>query len=131
MDTNAAKNYLQNTELKFKLKAGATVLPAVFLLAIVLIETVTGKALGSAGDVYFATGLILLVITGSVLNLIKYALAAFKWGWLLTPFMLFDLIIALCAGLMVFTVGALFPFIPMALDTFSLYRERCKAKEYL
>ena len=50
MDTNAAKNYLQNTELKFKLKAGATVLPAVFLLAIVLIETVTGKALGSAGE---------------------------------------------------------------------------------
>ena len=55
MDTNAAKNYLQNTELKFKLKAGATVLPAVFLLAIVLIETVTGKALGSAGDVYLYT----------------------------------------------------------------------------
>ena len=110
MDTMSAKNFLQNTEVKFKVKMIATIIPAA---------------------IYLISGLILLVATGAVVKLLKIALTAFKWGWLLTPFTLFDLVIAVIAGGFVLGVGILFPFGPMALDTWDLYMERRNAKAYL
>ena len=131
MDTMSAKNFLQNTELKFKIKAGATLFPAVFFLVIILFEAIIGRSLGVIDDIYFISGIALLVITGSVLKLLSFALSAFKWGWLLTPFSLIDLVIALSAGAIVLAIGIFFPFVPIGLDTLSLYRERSKAKSYL
>ena len=110
MDTMSAKNFLQNTEVKFKVKMIATIIPAAIFLITILIEGITG------------TGIQIMQ---------KIALTAFKWGWLLTPFTLFDLVIAVIAGGFVLGVGLLFPFGPMALDTWDLYMERRNAKAYL
>ena len=131
MDTTSAKNFLENTELKFKIKAGATLFPAAFFLVIILFEAIIGRSLGVIDDIYFISGIALLVITGSVLKLLSFALSAFKWGWLLTPFSLIDLVIALSAGAIVLAIGVFFPFVPIGLDTLALYRERSKAKSYL
>lgn len=128
MDTMSAKNFLQNTEVKFKVKMIATIIPAAIFLITILIEGITGTGIQIMQNIYLISGLILLVATGAVVKLLKIALTAFKWGWLLTPFILFDLVIA---GGFVLGVGLLFPFGPMALDTWDLYMERRNAKAYL
>ena len=128
MDTMSAKNFLQNTEVKFKVKMIATIIPAAIFLITILIEGITGTGIQIMQNIYLISGLILLVATGAVVKLLKIALTAFKWGSLLTPFTLFDLVIA---GGFVLGVGLLFPFVPMALDTWDLYMERRNAKAYL
>ena len=128
MDTMSAKNFLQNTEVKFKVKMIATIIPAAIFLITILIEGITGTGIQIMQNIYLISGLILLVATGAVVKLLKIALTAFKWGWLLT---LFDLVIAVIAGGFVLGVGLLFPFGPMALDTWDLYMERRNAKAYL
>ena len=99
MDTMSAKNFLQNTEVKFKVKMIATIIPAAIFLITILIEGITGTGIQIMQNIYLISGLILLVATGAVVKLLKIALTAFKWGWLLTPFTLFDLVIAVIAGL--------------------------------
>ena len=47
METTAAKNYLENTNLKFKFKAGAAIGTAAYLLILVLIEEIAGIVLPS------------------------------------------------------------------------------------
>ena len=131
MDTMSAKKLLQNTEVKFKVKMIATIIPAAIFLITILIEGITGTGIRIMQNIYLISGLILLVATGAVVKLLKIALTAFKWGWLLTPFTLFDLVIAVIAGGFVLGVGLLFPFGPMALDTWDLYMERRNAKAYL
>ena len=111
MDT-MSKKLLQNTEVKFKVKMIATIIPAAIFLITILIEGITGTGIQIMQNIYLISGLILLVATGAVVKLLKIALTAFKWGWLLTPF-------------------TLFPFGPMALDTWDLYMERRNAKAYL
>ena len=96
MDTMSAKNFLQNTEVKFKVKMIATIIPAAIFLITILIEGITGTGIQIMQNIYLISGLILLVATGAVVKLLKIALTAFKWGWLLTPFTLFDLVI--CPG---------------------------------
>ena len=108
MDTMSAKNFLQNTEVKFKVKMIATIIPAAIFLITILIEGITGTGIQIMQNIYLISGLILLVATGAVVKLLKIALTAFKWG-----------------------VGLLFPFGPMALDTWDLYMERRNAKAYL
>ena len=98
MDTMSAKNFLQNTEVKFKVKMIATIIPAAIFLITILIEGITGTGIQIMQNIYLISGLILLVATGAVVKLLKIALTAFKWGWLLTPFTLFDLVIAVIAG---------------------------------
>ena len=93
MDTMSAKNFLQNTEVKFKVKMIATIIPAAIFLITILIEGITGTGIQIMQNIYLISGLILLVATGAVVKLLKIALTAFKWGWLLTPFTLFDLVI--------------------------------------
>ena len=110
MDTMSAKNFLQNTEVKFKVKMIATIIPAAIFLITILIEGITGTGIQIMQNIYLISGLILLVATGAVVKLLKIALTAFKWGWLLTPFTLFDLVIAVIAGGFVLGVGLLFPF---------------------
>ena len=90
MDTMSAKNFLQNTEVKFKVKMIATIIPAAIFLITILIEGITGTGIQIMQNIYLISGLILLVATGAVVKLLKIALTAFKWGWLLTPFTLFD-----------------------------------------
>ena len=98
MDTMSAKKLLQNTEVKFKVKMIATIIPAAIFLITILIEGITGTGIQIMQNIYLISGLILLVATGAVVKLLKIALTAFKWGWLLTPFTLFDLVIAVIAG---------------------------------
>lgn len=107
MDTMSAKNFLQNTEVKFKVKMIATIIPAAIFLITILIEGITGTGIQIMQNIYLISGLILLVATGAVVKLLKIALTAFKWGWLLTPFTLFDLVIAVIAGGFVLGVGLL------------------------
>ena len=129
METTAAKNYLENTNLKFKFKAGAAIGTAAYLLILVLIEEIAGVVLPSfLGDIYLIGGIALMVITGSIFKALKVAKGVFKWGYLLTPFVLFDVVIA---GGFVLGVQFVLPFIPMALDTLDLYKERQNAKQYL
>ena len=67
METTAAKNYLENTNLKFKFKAGAAIGTAAYLLILVLIEEIAGVVLPSFwGDIYLIGGIALMVITGSI-----------------------------------------------------------------
>ena len=68
---------------------------------------------------------------GSIFKALKVAKGVFKWGYLLTPFVLFDVVIAVIAGGFVLGVQLVLPFIPMALDTLDLYKERQNAKQYL
>ena len=99
METTAAKNYLENTNLKFKFKAGAAIGTAAYLLILVLIEEIAGAVLPSFwGDIYLIGGIALMVITGSIFKALKVAKGVFKWGYLLTPFVLFDVVIAVIAG---------------------------------
>ena len=53
-----------------------------------------------------------MVITGSIFKTLKFVKGAFKWGYLLTPFVLFDVVIAVIAGGFVLGVQLVFPFIP-------------------
>ena len=132
METTAAKNYLENTNPKFKFKAGAAIGTAAYLLILVLIEEIAGVVLPSfLGDIYLIGGIALMVITGSIFKALKVAKGVFKWGYLLTPFVLFDVVIAVIAGGFVLGVQFVLPFIPMALDTLDLYKERQNAKQYL
>ena len=132
METTAAKNYLENTNLKFKFTAGAAIGTAAYLLILVLIEEIAGVVLPSfLGDIYLIGGIALMVITGSIFKALKVAKGVFKWGYLLTPFVLFDVVIAIIAGGFVLGVQLVFPFIPMTLDALNLYKERQNAKQYL
>ena len=72
-----------------------------------------------------------MVITGSIFKALKLVKGVFKWGYLLTPFVLFDVVIAIIAGGFVLGVQLVFPFIPMTLDALNLYKERQNAKQYL
>lgn len=131
MGTTEAQNYLKNTKLRFEFKLlSAAILTATFAI-IIFIENVLRINMNKIGDFYFIAGVVLLVATGGVFKLIKIVTGCFAWGFLLTPFKLFDLVIALCAGGMALGTGVLFPMIPIALDTLDLYRERRRAKEYL
>ena len=47
METTAAKNYLENTNLKFKFKVGAAIGTAAYLLILVSIEEIAGIVLPS------------------------------------------------------------------------------------
>ena len=132
METTAAKNYLENTNLKFKFKAGAAIGTAAYLLILVLIEEIAGIVLPSFwGDIYLIGGIALMVITGSIFKALKLVKGVFKWGYLLTPFVLFDVVIAVIAGGFVLGVQLVFQFIPMTLDALNLYKERQNAKQYL
>ena len=114
MDTKAAENYLRNTEMKFKFKAGSAMAIALTLLVTIILEEI-----------------ILLVVTGGIVKALKIAAGVFTWGYLLTPLLLFDIAIAITAGGFVLIMQILFPFIPIALDTLGLYKERQNAKMYL
>ena len=45
METTAAKNYLENTNLKFKFKAGAAIGTAAYLLILVFIEEISADTI--------------------------------------------------------------------------------------
>ena len=75
MDTMSAKNFLQNTEVKFKVKMIATIIPAAIFLITILIEGITGTGIQIMQNIYLIFGLILLVATGAVVKLLKIALS--------------------------------------------------------
>lgn len=131
MDTKAAENYLRNTEMKFKFKAGSAMAIALTLLVTIILEEIIGMPVHPLEDVYFIGGIILLVVTGGIVKVLKIAAGVFTWGYLLTPLLLFDIAIAITAGGFVLIMQILFPFIPIALDTLGLYKERQNAKMYL
>lgn len=131
MDTKAAENYLKNTNRKFKFKVISAIVVAAILASIVILEAITDKPMSALGDVYVVCGLGLLVVTGGLMKAVRIALKFFKWGYLLTPFVLFDLAIAVLAGGWVLCVQLIFPFIPIALSALDLYAERQNARSYL
>ncbi len=97
METKAAENYLRNTEFTFKFKAIAAMVMAALFGLVVLLETITGHGISHLEDVYLVIGIIALIITGGAVKAIKIASAAFTWGYLLTPLLLFDIAFAMCS----------------------------------
>ena len=67
----SAKNFLQNTEVKFKVKMIATIIPAAIFLITILIEGITGTGIQIMQNIYLISGLILLVATGAVVKLLE------------------------------------------------------------
>ena len=131
MGTNEAQAYLRNTELEMKFKAISAIVVAAILAGIVILEAILDRPMSALGDVYVVCGLVLLIATGGILKALKIASKCFTWGYLLTPFVLFDLVIAVLAGGWVLAMQILFPFIPIALVAFDLYRKRLEARKYL
>ena len=68
MDTKAAENYLRNTEMKFKFKAGSAMAIALTLLVTIILEEIIGMPVHPLEDVYFIGGIILLVVTGGIVK---------------------------------------------------------------
>ena len=52
MDTMSAKKLLQNTEVKFKVKMIATIIPAAIFLITILIEGITGTGIRIMQNIY-------------------------------------------------------------------------------
>ena len=115
METKAAENYLRNTEFTFKFKAIAAMVMAALFGLVVLLETITGHGISHLEDVYLVIGIIALIITGGAAKAIKIASAAFTWGYLLTPLLLFDIAFALGAAGIVLVISVGLPCIPIAL----------------
>ena len=80
MDTKAAENYLRNTEMKFKFKAGSAMAIALTLLVTIILEEIIGMPVHPLEDVYFIGGIILLVVTGGIVKALKIAAGVFTWG---------------------------------------------------
>ena len=131
METKAAENYLRNTEFTFKFKAIAAMVMAALFGLVVLLETITGHGIRHLEDVYLVIGIIALIITGGAAKAIKIASAAFTWGYLLTPLLLFDIAFALGAAGIVLVISVGLPCIPIALVAWDIYKERANAKLYL
>lgn len=131
METKAAENYLRNTELTFKFKAIAAMVMAALFGLVVLLEIITGHGISHLEDVYLVIGIIALIITGGAAKAIKIASAAFTWGYLLTPLLLFDIAFALGAAGIVLVISVGLPCIPIALVAWDIYKERANAKLYL
>lgn len=131
MDTTTAQNYLENTKMTFKLKAGAAILMAAAFGFVVLAETIVGHGLSHIEDIYLILGIAALLVTGGAVKTLKAAKGAFVWGYLLTPFILADIVIALSAGLIVLAICVFFPCIPIALAAWDIYKKRAEAKLYL
>ena len=131
METKAAENYLRNTELTFKFKAIAAMVMAALFGLVVLLETITGHGIIHLEDIYLVIGIIALIITGGAAKAIKIASAAFTWGYLLTPLLLFDIAFALGAAGIVLVISVGLPCIPIALVAWDIYKERANAKLYL
>ena len=131
METKAAENYLRNTEFTFKFKAIAAMVMAALFGLVVLLETITGHSISHLEDVYLVIGIIALIITGGAAKAIKIASAAFTWGYLLTPLLLFDIAFALGAAGIVLVISVGLPCIPIALVAWDIYKERANAKLYL
>ena len=73
MDTKAAENYLRNTEMKLKFKAGSAMEIALTLLVTIILEEIIGMPVHPLEDVYFIGGIILLVVTGGIVKALKIA----------------------------------------------------------
>ena len=131
METKAAENYLRNTEFTFKFKAIAAMVMAALFGLVVLLETITGHGISHLEDAYLVIGIIALIITGGAAKAIKIASAAFTWGYLLTPLLLFDIAFALGAAGLVLVISVGLPCIPIALVAWDIYKERANAKLYL
>lgn len=94
-------------------------------------ETITGHGISHLEDIYLVIGIIALIITGGAAKAIKIASAAFTWGYLLTPLLLFDITFALGAAGIVLVISVGLPCIPIALVAWDIYKERANAKLYL
>ena len=128
METKAAENYLRNTEFTFKFKAIAAMVMAALFGLVVLLETITGHGISHLEDVYLVIGIIALIITGGAVKAIKIASAAFTWGYLLTPLLLFDIAFALGAAGIVFVFFLGSSCISLALLTRGIYKKNGNVK---
>lgn len=131
MNTQAAQNFLNNTEMKLKVKAGMTLGLLAMFLVMVFVEDVLHIVIPRYEDVYTVVGIIVLIISGGAAKIIKFAGQVYAWTYLLFPFILIDFIFAAGAGLAVLIISVFLPFIPAAWVTFDLYRERQNVKLYL
>ena len=131
MNTQAAQNFLDNTEMKLKVKGAMALALAAMFLVIVFLENVLHIIVPTFETVYQVIGIIALVLSGGVIQVLKFAANVYKWIYLFIPFILVDFVFAASAGLAVLIIGVFLPFIPVAWVTFNLYRERQNAKLYL
>ena len=131
MEPNEAQEYLNSTNMQMKFKAISAIAVAAILAGIVILEAILDRPMSALGDVYVVCGVILLIATGGIFKAIKIAAKCFKWGYILTPFVLFDIVIAVVAGGWVLAMQILFPFIPIAIVALELYQKRLDAKKYL
>lgn len=131
MNTQAAQNFLDNTEMKLKVKGAMALALAAMFLVIVFLENVLHIIVPTLENIYQVIGIIALVLSGGVIQILKFAVSVYKWIYLFIPFILIDFVFAASAGLAVLIAGVFLPFIPIAWVAFSLYRERQNAKLYL
>lgn len=108
--------------MRFKFTVNAAIGTAIYILTLILFEEVTGIVLPSFwSDAYLVVGVILMVVTGSIFKVIKITFGLFYWSFILLPIPLFNLILALSAGLTALAIMIIFPCIPLGLMALELW----------
>lgn len=130
-DKASAAVFLEETRKPFQLKLGCAAVAAGALLLMILADAIMHKALFPFEMLYVVGGIGSLLVSAAVIRLWKLSMKLLKWGWLLTPFHLFDIVIAVALGGTVFLSGLVIPVVPVAVEALLLYTERKQAELYL
>ena len=92
-DKKSAEAFLEETEKPFKLKIVCSIVAVAVLVLMILVDSVWHPALTAFELLYIVGGIGALLASAAFLRLLKFSGKLFKWGWLLTPFWLFDIVI--------------------------------------
>ena len=101
------------------------------LVLMILVDSVWHPALTAFELLYIVGGIGALLASAAFLRLLKFSGKLFKWGWLLTPFWLFDIVIATALGGTVFLIGLVVPVVPVTIEALLLYMNRKKAELFI
>ena len=127
-DKKSAEAFLEETEKPFKLKIVCSIVAVAVLVLMILVDSVWHPAL-TAFELLYIVGA--LLASAAFLRLLKFSKKLFKWGWLLTPFWLFDIVIAAALGGTVFLIGLVVPVVPVTIEALLLYMNRKKAELFI
>ena len=130
-DKKSAEAFLKETEKPFKLKIVCAIVAVAVLVLMILVDSVWHPALTAFELLYIVGGIGALLASAAFLRLLKFSMKLFKWGWLLTPFWLFDIVIATALGGTVFLIGLVVPVVPVTIEALLLYMNRKKAELFL
>lgn len=130
-DKASAEAFLEETKKPFMLKAGCAIVAVAVLILLILVDSVMHPALTAFELLYIVGGIGALCVSAAISRLLKISMKIFKWCWLLTPFHLFDLVIAATFGGGVFLLGLVLPVIPVTMEALLLYMSRKKAELFI